>query len=152
MEYCLSDSQGSYIAASRLSPRLDDIVSCYQEAKEAYAIGRALWHYKHCFLYSLLSVYSILQNAKPEQVDLGCIEILDREQCGLAFDGIVSLETYIEEGSFRKAADKLFIHENTLRYRIQRIGELLHLDLNDPDIMQSLIAQIKVWRLRKGRD
>jgi purine catabolism regulator len=152
MEYCLVSARESYLAASRLSPRLDDIVSCYQEAKEAYEIGLALWQDRHCFLYSLLSVYSVLQNAMPDSVDFNCIEILEKQQYGLSFDAIASLETYIEAGSFRKAAEKLFIHENTLRYRIQKIGELLHLDLDDPVVMHSLITQIKLWRLRKRRE
>jgi purine catabolism regulator len=152
MEYCLLDSPDSFIAASRLSPRLDDIVSCYQEAREAYAIGRALWHDRHCFLYSLLSVYCVLQNANPQDIDCHCIDFLDKQQDGLSFDGIISLETYIETGSFRKAAAKLFIHENSLRYRIHRIAELLHLDLNDPVIAHSLITQIKLWRLRQMRE
>ncbi|WP_404455372.1 PucR family transcriptional regulator [Virgibacillus necropolis] len=43
-----------------------------------------------------------------------------------------TLEVYLNEnGNVSKASEKLFVHRRTMTYRIQRIQELLNMDLND---------------------
>jgi DNA-binding PucR family transcriptional regulator len=44
----------------------------------------------------------------------------------------------------RKAADTLFVHPNTLRYRLRRITELTGLDLDDADECLGLWLQLRV--------
>lgn len=46
----------------------------------------------------------------------------------------------------RKAADALFVHPNTLRYRLRRIAELTGLDLEDADACLGLWLQLRVQR------
>ena len=149
MEYSMQESQAGYISMGRLYYSLKDIMFSYWEAKEAHVIGQNLWENRRCFSYSMLSAYSVLRNANPAQIDLSYIDILDNNKTGLSFDGILTLEAYIECGSYKKAAEKLYLHENTLRYRMHKIQNYLHVDLDDPIITHSLIIQIKIWRLSK---
>jgi sugar diacid utilization regulator len=149
IEYSIEGVQEGTVSMGRLYPELDNIMTGYWEAKEAYIIGQALLEDSRCFLYSVLSPYSALRNADLSQIDLSYVEILGNHQKGLAFDGISTLEAYIECGGYKKAAEKLYIHENTLRYRIQKIAGFLHLDLSNPIIAHALIVQIKLWRLTK---
>mgnify|MGYP002400895332 CR=1 FL=1 len=49
-------------------------------------------------------------------------------------------------GDASKAAARLHVHENTLRYRIRRVHELFDIDLDEPD------ARLVIWlELRLGR-
>lgn len=41
------------------------------------------------------------------------------------------------------ASDKLFIHRNTLQYRLHRINELISADLNDPDVRSHLMLSYR---------
>lgn len=48
---------------------------------------------------------------------------------------VTSLLTLAEHGFHRRrAAAALHVHPNTLRYRLERAGDLLHLDLADPEV------------------
>ena len=78
------------------------------------------------------------------------MHLLENHQAGFSFDGIQTLEAFIERGGYKKAAADLYIHENTLRYRIQKIGDLLHADLEDPMVVHGLITQVKLWKLLKA--
>ena len=147
MEYCMYELHKGSISVGRFYLRLEDALSSYSEAKEAYAIGKIVWDERYCYLYSILSVYSALNNTNREKIDISYIEILEHNENGFSFDGLSTLEAYIECDSQKKTAEKLFIHENTLRYRMQKIGDFLHLDLNDPIVINSLITQIKLYKL-----
>jgi DNA-binding PucR family transcriptional regulator len=69
--------------------------------------------------------------------DLGPLERLveplvgyDRER---GSDLIRTLQVYLATGAnASEAADRLFLHRNSLLYRLVRIGELTGLDLKDP--------------------
>ena len=149
LEYSIMEMHGGCIGIGRLSLKLEDVLSSYYEARDACEIGQVLWENKRCFLYSMVSLYSALRRANQSQVDLSYIRHLDNNQAGLAFDGIATLEAYIECGSYKKAASELYIHENTLRYRIQKISDYLNMNAEDPIVANSLIMQIKLWKLVK---
>lgn len=56
-----------------------------------------------------------------------------------------TLKCYISCGSSKqKASQALYIHRNTLSYRLERIGELLNVDLSDTDVQTRLYLDIKV--------
>lgn len=48
-------------------------------------------------------------------------------------------------GNIKSTADSLFIHVNTLYYRINRIEQILNIDLSKMDTRVSLYTAIKVW-------
>jgi len=150
MEYSLHELQNGHVSAGRLYPKLEDIQLSLWEAKEAYAIGRVLWEDRYCFIYSLLSAYSAMYHTDSSKIDLSYMEILNEYTLG-SFDGISALEAYIEYNGYKKAAEKLRVHENTMRYHIEKIEKFLHLDIHDHAVAHSLITQIKLWRLRKAQ-
>lgn len=54
-------------------------------------------------------------------------------------DLVRTLETYLAVGAnASEAADRLFLHRNSLLYRLQRIGDLTGLDLKDPQARLAL--------------
>jgi hypothetical protein len=63
-----------------------------------------------------------------------------------------SLEAYLESGArIQAAADRMFLHRNTLRYRLNRVQELLGVDLGDPQVRLTYQLALRAWRLRQPR-
>jgi purine catabolism regulator len=62
---------------------------------------------------------------------------------------ISTLEVYLETGSnAQKAAERLYLHRNTLSQRLSKIESLAHLNLRDPNVLLNLNIALKDWRLR----
>ena len=47
-------------------------------------------------------------------------------------------------------AEKLFVHVNTVRYRCEKIAQLLDIDWDDPDVRFNLYAAIRVGDVLKS--
>ncbi|UDY23828.1 PucR family transcriptional regulator [Nocardioides sp. Kera G14] len=69
------------------------------------------------------------------------IEYDERSAGGL----VESLEAWLDaQGDVAKAAGALFIHQNTLRYRLRRITAITGLDLTDPEQRFAAMLQLRV--------
>ena len=56
-----------------------------------------------------------------------------------------TLETYIEcNGSGTDTAEKLFIHRNTMHYRLEKIEQLTGYDLNSYETLSNLVMAFKI--------
>ncbi|MGX4588256.1 PucR family transcriptional regulator [Paenibacillus chitinolyticus] len=60
-----------------------------------------------------------------------------------------TLEAYLKSGSTKQVAEELFIHRNSVLYRLERIRELLRTDIHDPDIRFRLDLAIRYGQSRK---
>lgn len=59
----------------------------------------------------------------------------------------LSLETFLlEERNYQRAAERLHIHRSTLIYRISKITELFHIDLENPDTRLHLLLSFRLQR------
>lgn len=62
-----------------------------------------------------------------------------------------TLIAYLNEfGALEVTASKLFVHRNSLRYRLVRISELTGWDLNDPDQRFHLDLACRAWQVRQA--
>lgn len=73
----------------------------------------------------------------------------------LAYDGgqelLQTLEVYFEHnGSLTQAAEALFIHRNTLSYRLERISEIAGINLDKPESRLALQLALHIYRMRSG--
>lgn len=93
----------------------------------------------------LLKIHDRQELESYYQETLGPLLTYDQE-CGanLRETLVVFLQ---ENGHAIKAAEKLFIHRNTLKYRLQRVEEVLGLDLSDSDARITIQIAIMVGRL-----
>ena len=141
-------STGDFLAIGDLYGSFEDIVNSYKEALIAKEIGKLLWRKEHIYTYHNLAIYKqFRQKEAIETLNFQDIIQLKESQQTLGFDGIETLETFLEIGNYKKAAASLYIHENTLRYRIQRISQYLGYQMNNPLIKHSLLLKIKLWQL-----
>ena len=73
----------------------------------------------------------------------------------LAYEGgaelIRTLEAYFQHNSvLSQTAEALFIHRNTLLYRMERIGEILKLDLDKPASRLAVQLALHIHRMTGG--
>jgi hypothetical protein len=60
---------------------------------------------------------------------------------------LTTLEAYLEEwGHVSACASRIFIHPNTLKYRVKRIQEILDVDPRDPLVRRDLLVACYAWR------
>ncbi|BES65105.1 hypothetical protein SANA_15440 [Gottschalkiaceae bacterium SANA] len=121
--------------ASTLFRDLREFKEAYLQTQYAIEIG-TIYH-KDDFLvfYSQLKVKRFLLNNDNNELQqfaldtLGPLIIYDQKSNGRLLD---TLKIYIHtNNSWTKTKDQLFIHGNTLTYRLKRIEEILELHLND---------------------
>jgi purine catabolism regulator len=63
-------------------------------------------------------------------------------------DLLVTLEAFCERlGNLSQTAEKLFIHRNTLLYRMERIAQLTGRDMNNPDTRLAVHLALKVRKM-----
>lgn len=73
---------------------------------------------------------------------LGPIEEYDRQR---STDLMLTLDTYFANNCvLQRTADDLFIHVSTLRYRLEQIEDIAHIDLSSPDTRFSLQLALRL--------
>ena len=61
---------------------------------------------------------------------------------------IRTLEAYFERhGNLKKTANALYIHRNTLLYRLERIQDITGLDLNNPETRLALQLTLRIHKM-----
>jgi purine catabolism regulator len=62
---------------------------------------------------------------------------------------VKTIDAYFDHhGNISQTAESLFIHRNTLLYRLDRIQELTRHDLNQSNMRLALHLSLKLWQLR----
>jgi purine catabolism regulator len=65
---------------------------------------------------------------------------------------IHTLETYYEyNGNLSQAAEALFIHRNTLIYRLERIESITNLDLDNPEERLAMQLALRIYRMQGSK-
>ncbi|MGO9581455.1 MAG: PucR family transcriptional regulator [Acidimicrobiales bacterium] len=107
-------------------------------------------------VFDELGVWRLL--ARPDATDLqklvdhwiGPLIDYDREHRS---ELLKTLIAYLNEfGALEATAAKLYVHRNSLRYRLARIAELTGWDLNDPEQRFHLDLACRAWLVRQAFD
>ena len=73
----------------------------------------------------------------------GKVRLLEASDRDRSTTYVATLRAFLDAfGDVRVAADSVGVHPNTFRYRLRRLGELVDLDLDDPE--QRLVAQLQL--------
>ncbi len=131
--------------------------TCYQEASEALHIGRVLsasgrriWEYDRLgFLQWQTMIPEDIRKASYFEKVVDQIAKYDDER---GTNYLLTLEIYTDElANAQIAAQKLYVHRNTLRQRLLKIEDLWEVDLTDSNALINLHIAIKGLRLRKAQ-
>ncbi|MGH7776782.1 MAG: PucR family transcriptional regulator [Candidatus Dormibacterales bacterium] len=116
------------VAMGGLYAEVADLHRTYQEAYEAMVIGRDLYSRGFVVRHQDLGLYRLLFQLPPESLQSYCDETLgpliayDRQHKGAL---VKTLQTYLKSGrNMAKSARELYVHYNTLRYRLAQIEQL----------------------------
>ncbi|MFJ5793743.1 sugar diacid recognition domain-containing protein [Bacillus atrophaeus] len=140
----LTTLDGVRIGSGNLAKGLKELRSSFYQAKRAILIGSKLQPEAGFYHYEDYRLEVILAQLAQEEQDKNAFsfyhQLLDQGKKG---ELVNTLEAYIKEGGeLNKIAESLFIHRNTLRYRLEKIKELTGKDpRNIKDLIELYIAK-----------
>lgn len=116
------------------------IYPCYLEAQQALSIGRQLHPNDNCYSYyndyiyhTLIKHYTHSDLLELYNQSLGILEQYDLQNQS---ELMLTLSTYLKcQGNITQTAKDLFIHRNTMFYRLDQINELMQIDFTNQDDM-----------------
>lgn len=133
---------------------LSDIKKSFYEARIALTLPLLMQQQQFVHNYVGLGVFAHIFTQDPEALAgffhkaLGPVMEYDKANNG---ELIPTLRQLLDSGvNWKSTADALYIHINTLYYRINKVEELLHADLSKMDTRVNLYTAIKVWDTLKA--
>src|SRR5262249_17881066 len=128
---------------------MDSLRQSFHEAQEAVQMCEDLRSKNRATFFGNSSLYGLLLSLKSPSEDLQrfCAtwlsDIMTYDQAQHS-DLLDTLNTYFaNNGNTALTAKELKIHRNTLAYRLNRIAEITHLDLDDADVRLNLHLALK---------
>jgi carbohydrate diacid regulator len=134
-----------FIGSGSLVESIKELKSSFHQAKRAIRVGSKLrsdtsfYHYEDYRLEVMLA--KLTEGEQDKNAFSFYDQLLDQGKKG---DLAHTLEAYIREGGeLNKVAESLFIHRNTLRYRLEKIAELTNKDpRNIKDLIELYMAKL----------
>lgn len=122
----------SYFAAvGKYYPSPQEMSASYHSAQAALNYGKRLYPQQHCFEFEQVKLPVILDSQRTpwqEQLLFEPLQRLDEVDPALKNTLTCWFENNLDNN---KTAKQLFIHRNSLRYRLNKIGEICELDLDN---------------------
>lgn len=133
----------------------EEIKLSYQEAKSTIKISKILNSKEQIYFYDGLGVYAFLSQIKNDKFldhyannKLKILEDADKIQDGCLCD---TLEAYLDNNCNANAtAETLFIHRNTMRYRMEKIKKILGTELTDISTFLELKLAFVIKKYREN--
>ena len=139
-------------AGATLAPALGDIIILYHEARTALDIARgqhlytAPYVYEHGGLAELIVGSSMTEHFRSfASTLLAPLLAQDARSHGRLMETLAAFVA--ANGNALHAAERLYIHRNTLKYRLRQIEKALGGSLDDPDLRLKLQLALYIRRL-----
>lgn len=131
--------------------KLPELQRSYQEARMTLSYGRTkhergfFRYYEDCGILSNIFAGGVESAFAFCRSALGRLLEYDGENEG---DLLATLKLLLETNfNYSATAAELFVHANTVRYRSDKIEQLLMRDLSDPDVRFNLYAAVRVQEI-----
>lgn len=107
-----------------------------------------IYFYSHYYIYEMLEDYK--KRYALEDMFVQKLRLL-RDPSEERYDNLALLRNYLlTERSISSTAKIMHMHRNSVIYRLNKIQEILALDLNDPDVRLRLLISFKILELQAG--
>ncbi|WP_077623326.1 PucR family transcriptional regulator [Sediminibacillus massiliensis] len=144
-----------YIGVSRAAKNIGEIRDGYEQAQQAVLLGRNLYKDKHIIYYEELGFYRLLAEIdnvsevrKFYNESIGSLIEYDKTH---DLELVHSLTTYFNNNeSLSKTANELYIHINTMKYRLQRIKMITNLNVKNTEDKLNLQIGLKIHNFTKN--
>lgn len=138
------------IGAGSFIKDVGQIAESYQQASYVIDFLKATERKNVIYYYNQLGIMRLLWQINQEELKEFTTEYLAKlieYDKGNSTEWLDTLGVYLEEGgSIQQAAKRLFIHPNTMSYRVKRIKEILGIDLQDQEVQLNLLAAYKICK------
>jgi purine catabolism regulator len=144
------------VGIGRPADALFGLRDSYREARQALSMARRLADPNPLY-FGELNVYRLLfQLEYSPELNAFCQEIIGKLVEYDRTQGTNWLETltayFAHNGNLTQTAEALFLHRNTLLYRMDRIREISGLDLDNPETRLSVQLALRAYRLLSARE
>lgn len=128
----------------------------YRQAAQAMELAGRL-HTDATVTFDSMGIYQLLIQLEQEPAArrfsdriVGPLVDYDKRHRSSLMETIIAY--FVHHGNVSQTAEALYIHRNTLSYRLDRIQELTGQDLEDPDERLALQLALKLWQIRPDTD
>ena len=144
------------VGVSGVAHTIYDWAENHQQAMQAMRLAQRLG-LDYTVDYNSLGIYQLLTKLE----DLPAVQQFTEQMVSplVAYDQkhrsslVKTILAYFDHhGNISQTAESLFVHRNTLLYRLERIQELTKQNLNQADMRLALHLSLKLWQLRKGQN
>lgn len=155
IEQLASEFPGSnvYIGLSGPAQALLDWQQTYEESLQAMQLAQRLQIGNQVVEFKSLGVYKLLYELESQptvrrfadEIMRSLVEYDEQNRGSL----VKTVEAYFNHhGNISQTAESLFVHRNTLLYRMERIQELTQMQLDEANMRLALHLALKLWQLR----
>lgn len=138
------------IGAGTFITEVQQISESYQQASYVLDFLGATERQNVIYYYKQLGIMRLLWQINQEELKEFTTEYLAKlieYDKGNSTEWLDTLGVYLEEGgSIQQAAKRLYIHPNTMSYRVKRIKEILGIDLQEQEVQLNLLAAYKICK------
>jgi carbohydrate diacid regulator len=110
--------------------KLPDIAKSYQEAKMALEVGSIFYVENETISYSRLGIGRLIYQLPMSLCEMFIKEIFGEIELNLDEETLVTIQRFFENNlNISETARQLYIHRNTLVYRLERLQKMIGLDI-----------------------
>ena len=134
--------------------KLQDIPKSYQEAKMALEVGSIFYMQKDTISYAKLGIGRLIYQLPMSLCEMFIAEVFGDKQPDLDEETSVTIQKFFENNlNISETARQLYVHRNTLVYRLERLQKMIGLDIRKfDDAMTFKIAMIVVLHMNYQKD
>lgn len=134
---------------SQSSSRIRNLYSRHQQALKAMEMGTLLSATGPLFFYDTYSVYHCLEKCMRDNDILqfchSAVLLLETYDRKYGTELLGTLHAYLScRQNICDAASSLFVHRNTLSKRLEKINDIIHVDLNDAETVFHLMFSYRI--------
>ena len=131
----ISDQMAVYVGISEPRQNLTQLAEAYEEARDAINVGHVYHPSGHVFIYRRLIMERFLNDVPSDVRQRYNSMIFNRKTARLFNDEMIrTIETFFENSlNLSETARRLYIHRNTLVYRLEKVQRAIGLDLRSFD-------------------
>ena len=126
--------------------KLQDIPKSYQEAKMALEVGNIFYVESETISYARLGIGRLIYQLPMSLCEMFIAEIFGERKLDLDDETLVTIQKFFENNlNISETARQLYVHRNTLVYRLERLQKMIGLDIRKfEDAMTFKIAMMVI--------
>ena len=144
------------VALGTIVNEIKDVSRSYKEAKMALDVGKIFYSERNVVAYSNLGIGRLIYQLPTTMCEMFLMEVFKKNPIdALDQETLFTIHKFFENNlNVSETARKLFVHRNTLVYRLEKIKKLTGLDLREFDdaITFKVALMVKKYLTSRGID